>query len=182
MLHLENRVFQPKNAVVLRRKARQLCSDLDCIIRDCRVSSKNIEFDVSIDKDVLDLLVSRLNSIGPLDNARHVIEEQIEKNEAIEQGIFYFNNERFWECHEVFEGVWKKCYEGEKDLVQGIILVAAAFVHFQKNEDEICFSIIERALQKLSHASGMYHNIDVDAFCKKTQRIKNTGKISTFKI
>lgn len=182
MLHLKNHVFQPKTAVSLRRKARELCGDLDCIIRDCRVSSKHIEFDVSINKDSLELLVARLSSIGPLDDARLIVEEHFDKEEAIEKGIFYFNNERFWECHEVFEGVWKKCFEGEKDLVQGIILVAAALVHFQKDETDVCFSIIDRALQKLSSASGMYHKIDVDTFCEKVQKIKKTGKIATFAI
>lgn len=182
MLHLKNRVFQPKNAVSLRRKARELCSDLNCIIRDCRVSSKHIEFDVSINKESIDLLLSRLSSIGQLEDARHIVEEHIEKEDAINQGIFYFNNERFWECHEVFEGVWKKCYEGEKDLVQGIILVAAALVHFQKDENDVCFSIIDRALQKLANASGMYHKIDIDAFSEKVRQIKKTGKIATFAI
>ena len=52
------------------------------------------------------------------------------------------------------KGVWKKTHEGEKDLVQGIILVAAALVHYQKYENEICLSIMKRAMEKLSNASG----------------------------
>lgn len=182
MVHLKNNVFQPRNAVSLRRKARELCSDITCTIRDCRVSSNHIEFDISVDKDSLDLVIFRLGSIGQLNNARHISDEKLEKETAIEQGIFYFNNERFWESHEVFESVWKKCYEGEKDLLQGIILVAAALVHFQKDENDICFSILERALKKLSNASGMYYKIDIDKFCSKVQSIKKTGKIATFAI
>jgi len=182
MIHLKNHVFHPKNAVSIRRKAREITNDLNCIIRDCRVSSDKIEFDVSIAKESLEKLTFRLNSIGPLNSVRHIVEEKIEKEDAIKQGIFYFNNERFWESHEVFEGVWKKCYEGEKELVQGIILVAAALVHFQKNENDICFSILDRALQKLSHSSGMYYQIDMDAFYQKVQSMKKAGKISTFAI
>jgi hypothetical protein len=78
--------------------------------------------------------------------------------------------------------VWKKAHEGEKDLVQGIILVAAAFVHYQKNENEICLSIMKRAMEKLSSASGEYHDVDMDKFRKETEKIISSQKIKPFKI
>ena len=148
MLHLQNSGYGPKDAITLLAKARKLCSIKNSIVRDVRVSNKYIEFDISILKDDLDQIVRNFKTIGDLDHAKQVIEEEKEKEDAIKEGIFYFNNERFWECHEVLEGVWKNCYEGEKDLVQGIILIAAALVHFQKDEDEICLSIFGRALDK----------------------------------
>jgi hypothetical protein len=154
----------------------------DCTIRDCRVSTKYVEFDVSIDKSKMDGLVEKLKPIAPLDHARLVVEEHIPKEDAIRQGIFYFNDERFWEAHEVLEGVWKKCYEGEKDLVQGIILVAAALVHFQKDENSICLSVLGRAQDKLSKSTGLYHEINVDAIRKKLDAIRDSGKISLFTI
>ena len=51
--------------------------------------------------------------------------------------------------HEVLEGLWKISTGGEKDLLNGIILVAAAMVHFQKNEIGIGISILKRAMVKL---------------------------------
>jgi predicted metal-dependent hydrolase len=115
-------------------------------------------------------------------HAKHVIEEKIEKEKAVKDGIFFFNDERFWECHEVFEGIWKNCHGEEKMLVHGIILVAAALVHYQKDEDSICLSILGRALEKLSHSSGNYYNIDVDKLRSKVLDIRNSGKITTFEI
>lgn len=182
MLHLKNTSYVPSDASSLLRKARDLSKDLDVTVRDCRVASKLLEFDVSVDQNTLDKLVESLSSLAELDHAKHVIEEEIQKEDAIEDGIFYFNNERFWECHEVLEGVWKKCYEGEKDTVQGIILVAAALVHYQKNENEICISIFDRALKKLSNSTGIYHKIDVDKLRKQVMEIQSSGKISTFVI
>jgi predicted metal-dependent hydrolase len=137
---------------------------------------------VSIDKSKVDALVGRFAPIAPPDHARQVVDEHVEKEKAIKIGISYFNDERFWEAHEVFEGVWKKCFEGEKELVQGIILVAAALVHFQKDEKTICLSVLGRALQKLGHTSGTYHDIDVDALRRKILEIKNSGEISPFTI
>ncbi|MGI0086368.1 MAG: DUF309 domain-containing protein [Nitrosotalea sp.] len=182
MIHLKNTGYLPHDAPVLLKKADQLTSELDAIIRDTRVSKRYLEFDVSIAKEQLDLLVKKLGSIGDLDHARHLVEEEIEKDEALENGKLYFNSERFWECHEVLEGVWKKTDGGEKDLVQGIILTAAAFVHYQKYENDICLSIMNRAMQKLASSTGKYNGIDVDEFKKKIHDMVKTGKIATFAI
>jgi uncharacterized protein len=182
MIHLKNSGYMPQDAPKLLKKADQLTSELDATIRDTRVSKKYLEFDVSIPKEQLDLLVDKLEPIGKLDEARYLVEEKLEKKEAIENAKFYFNNERFWECHEVLEGVWKKTYEGEKDLVQGIILVAAAFVHYQKSENEICLSIMNRAVEKLKSATGIYYDINVNEFKRKSSDIIKTGNITTFTI
>lgn len=182
MLHLKNPGYLPHDAPVLLRKADDLTSGLDSLIRDTRVSKNYVEFDVSVPKEQLDVLVDKLSPIAALDHARHLVEEKMGKEEALDNAVFYFDNERFWECHEVLEGVWKATYEGEKDLVQGIILVAAAFVHHQKDEDEICISIMRRAMEKLASSTGKYHGIDVDRFKETVGGIISTGKISTFTI
>ena len=182
MIHLKNSGYLPTDATILLAKADQLTSLMNSVIRDVRVSTKYLEFDVSVNKEELETLVDRLAPIGPLDDARHIVEEKIEKEKAIDLAKQYFNNERFWECHEVLEGVWKKTYEGEKDLVQGIILVAAALVHYQKNENDICFSIMLRAMEKLSNANGIYHSIDIDRFRNKISEILSSKKIKTFTI
>ena len=61
-----------------------------------------------------------------------LLKKKSKKNQLIKDGIFYFNNERFWECHEAFEGAWKQCTGDEKELIQGLILVAAALVHLSE--------------------------------------------------
>ena len=182
MLHLKNNGYLPKDASTLLGNARYLSSEMDVIVRDARVSSKFLEFDVSINKQNLDSLLDNLFQIADIDHVKQVVEEKKDKEEGITEGISYFNNERFWECHEVLEGVWKNCSGEEKKLVQGIILVAAALVHYQKDQDEICISVLGRALDKLSHASGIYHKIDIDTLKKKVKQIIDSKKISIFEI
>ena len=182
MVHLKNLRYLPSDAPMLLTKADKLTSGMNRIIRDMRVSSKYLEFDVSVDKEQLDVIVEKLESLGPLDHAKHVIEEKMEKEEAIIQAKDYFNNERFWECHEVLEGVWKNTRQGEKELVQGIILVAAALVHYQKNETDICLSILKRTVEKFSNASSKYYSIDVDLIRKKIAEMISTKKMETFTI
>ena len=182
MVHLKNSGYVPTDATTLLAKADQLTSGMDVIVRDMRVSTKYLEFDVSVKKEELEEVVKKFQSIGSLNNARHVVEEKIEKEEALKRAKQYFNDEKYWECHEVLEGVWKKTHEGEKDLVQGIILIAAALVHYQKNENDICLSIMRRAMEKLSSSSGVYHDIDMDKFRKITENMISSGKIGPFMI
>ena len=182
MLHLKNKGYLPKNSRELVYKARDLCSDMHASIRVARIATKFVELDVSVDQDDMQSLVDRLSPIGTLDNARHVIEEEIAKEKGVKDGIFYFNNERFWESHEAFEGVWKKCVGREKELVQGIILLAVAFAHAQKNEDSIGIGMLQRALDKLGNSPSMYSTIDVDRIRKKIKDMQEENKLTIFEI
>ncbi len=184
MLHLKNSSDLDRHmAKEILRKSRSIVSGMDLILRDCRVSKKYVEFDTTVSQSNLDELIEKLSSIGSLDHAKRVIEETFEKDEAISQGISYFNNERFWECHEVLEGVWKKCINGEeKLLVQGLILVAAGLVHYQKDEDEVCISIFNRAMEKLKNASGDYNGIQIDKIKKTVTEMISSKVICSFMI
>ena len=183
MLHLKNSSnLDRKMAKDILRQSRRLTSEMNLILRDCRISKKYVEFDTSILQSKLDELIEKLSSIGPLDHAKHVVEEIIEKEEAISEGISYFNNERFWECHEILEGVWKNCDGDEKFLVQGLILVAAGLVHYQKDEDSICISIFNRALEKLENSNGQYYNIDIDKIKKTVNEMIISKDVSSFLI
>lgn len=182
MIHLKNNGYHPIHSSDLVHRARELCSDMRASIRVARVASKFLEFDVSINPDDLDLLIEKLSPIGKLDNARHVIEEKIEKEEGLQDGVFYFNNERFWESHESLEGVWKKCYGKEKELVQGIILLAVAFAHRQKDESSIGLGMLGRALEKLGDSPAVYGNIDVDRIRNKIKEMQTTKDLAIFEI
>jgi predicted metal-dependent hydrolase len=182
MLHLKNDKFRPPDSRELVHKARNLCSDMNASVRVARVASKFIEFDIEVEKEKLDLLIDKFSSIGKLDNARHIVEEKIIKETGIKDGIFYFNNERFWECHEAFEGVWKECYGREKELVQGIILLAVAFAHSQKNDYLIGLGMLGRALEKLGTSPIKYHNIDVDLIRSKIIEMQKSKTLTIFEI
>ncbi len=179
MLHLNNSGYTRQDAPSILRRARTLTGP-DVTVRDVRVASGHIELDITIPDDLLSSTVASLVPVGSLRDARLVVEEAVPKDTAMAQGIEYFNGERFWECHESLEGVWKECYEGEKDLVQGVILVAAGLVHYQKNRDDICLSIFGRAQRKLSTCTGMYYDIDVDSLRDRLDHMMRTGTISTF--
>ena len=182
MVHLKNSGYVTTDATILLAKADHLISEMDVIVRDMRVSTKYLEFDVSVKKDELDNVVKKFESIGLLYDARQVVEEKIQKEEALVKAKQYFNDERYWECHEVLEGVWKNTQGKEKDLVQGIILVAAGLVHYQKDENDICLSILKRAKEKLSNSSDRYNGFDIDYFRKMVEKMISSRIIGPFMI
>ncbi|MFQ5970448.1 MAG: DUF309 domain-containing protein [Nitrososphaerales archaeon] len=179
---LQNKGFSAKNAKELLERARSLVNDDTVILRDTRVSSKNIEFDIGAAGEQLDLLLKKLSIIAPIATYNEIVDKVIEKDHAIEYGKSLFNNERYWECHEALEGVWRNTSGNEKELLQGMILVSAAFVHSQKDEDDTCLSILDRALEKLQNAKGIYYGIDTDRFKRLIANIIATKSIQYFRI
>jgi hypothetical protein len=182
MVHLQNRVHTSKDATSLLYKAREL-AEADVIIRDVRVSKKYIELDTSLPDDMsIDDLARRLAPISPLVSYEHIVERHMEKDEAIRRAVELFNDEKYWGAHEALEGVWKSATGEEKSILNGIILVAAAFVHDEKDEPEICLSILQRARKKLEGATGKYHGINIDRIADQISKIINSGRIERFMI
>ncbi len=182
MLHFKNTKYGPEHSREIIYKARDLTSDLDASVRVARIARKFVEIDVGVEKEDLDILVEKLSPIGPIDNIRHVFEEEIEKEQGITDGIFYFNNERFWESHESFEGVWKQCFGREKEILQGIILFAVAFAHAQEDELNIGIGMLHRVLDKLGTSPSMYHSIDIDRIRNKATEMQQANNLTIFEI
>ena len=182
MIHLQHTRYAPADSRKVVHLARDLASEMNASVRVARIASSFVELDVSVDEGDLDTLIAKLAPIGPVDNIRHVFEEEIDKEQGIADGIFYFNSERFWESHEAFEGVWKKCFGREKELVQGIILMAVAFAHGQKDEHRIGIGMLRRVLEKLGTSPSTYHAIDIDRIRENALSMQRANRLTLFEI
>jgi len=183
MVYLNNQQFSSLDANFILKKARKSVGTYDIIVRDCRVSRFFIELDISISKEEkIENIIDSLKEISSLKEFVEVRERVYKKKEAIERSIQLFNAEKYWWSHEVLEGIWKIASGSEKELLNGLILVAAAFVHDQKNEKEISLSILQRALIKLFSSSGTYYAINVDIIKEKIKNIIENKQISRFTI
>ncbi|MEM2760674.1 MAG: DUF309 domain-containing protein [Nitrososphaerales archaeon] len=181
IVHLRNNGFSSRKASELLLQARNLVDD-KAIIRDSRISSKYIEFDITVESDELENILTNLSSISQIASVTEIKDKEMQKEKAIEYAKLLFNDERYWECHEVLEGVWKKEGGGEKSLLQGIILTCAAFVHSQKDENDVCLSILHRAIEKLQVANGTYYGIDVDRLKELVRSIIDVKSVTHFKV
>jgi len=107
-----------------------------------------------------------------------------DKEETIKESIQLFNQQRYWECHEALEQIWRRETNPiEKALQQGVILSASALVHAQKDEDAICIGMIPSALTRLNQwKEGSYYSLNVDLLKRSMEEILKSGKITYPKI
>lgn len=183
MVYLKNEKYSSQDASSILSLSRNILQDYKIIIRDVRVASGFLEFDMSISPSLdLEKIKSKLTQIGPFIEIDTIVETELNKKTSLKLARQLFNNEKYWKTHEVLEGVWKHSQGDERALLNGIILVAAALVHYQKGEYAICISILKRALNKLQKAYGHYHDIDIDLLKTHTGDIINSNRISKFKI
>ncbi len=69
-----------------------------------------------------------------------------------------FNQEAFWESHEVLEGPWR---ETGSDFYHGLILYASAFVHVQRGNPHGIAAQLVKAERFLQEFRPAYLGIDV---------------------
>ena len=131
-----------------------------------------------------ELFLSAVRPLANLEFARdlNVAPPHKPENELFAEARDLFNEERYWECHEVLEGVWRVKEGGEKRFLQGIILVCAAFVHHQKGEDAVAFSVLGRASKQLEYSEGGYHGIDVLALQRDVSKVLGGKRFFCFRI
>ena len=128
--------------------------------------------------------LAALEPLGRVDFWRdlQVPQPPMTKAESVAEAVLLFNAERFWEGHEVLESLWRVAEGEEKSLLQGLILVCAAFVHMQKDEVEVALGIAKRSLAKLSGGPGTYHGISVAAVRKSVRTMVDEGALFLFKL
>lgn len=120
------------------------------------------------------LTVRRLDSVSPIKRSREEILQEAKK---------YFNEERFWEVHETLEDLWRIETGVERELLQGLILYAAAYVHQQRARYERVIPVLERALAKIEASGiGAYDGFDLKKIKEKGAVFLKTGKMTPFRL
>jgi len=77
------------------------------------------------------------------------------------EGIKLFNQEEFYDCHEVLEDVWKDQLNPEKQLTQGIIQVAVALYHSRRDNFVGAEKLLVRGEARIRQSLEIATPIDV---------------------
>src|SRR6266571_7891609 len=167
-----NQAYAPKDVRILQTKIRELLGSTDKI-GNLRVSTTAIEFDIFADESDLvrskSLLEAKISKVVTLRSLESRISTRPE-SEALREGIDLFNQERFWEAHEVLEEIWHPATGADRDTIQGLILTAAALVHYQKDEKSVCVSILGRAKEKLG-TRDQFKGLDIRGLRVRIEQI-----------
>lgn len=79
-----------------------------------------------------------------------------------DQGLRLFNNGAFWESHEAWEEVWKRCSEDSRIFFQGLIQVAAGFHQLRRGIYHGVDKHFRNALWKLELFRPTFLGVQVD--------------------
>jgi len=144
-----------------------------------------LEVDVFVNsRPDLDLFQAALEPISKIEFIHDLNEAPPHKSkeEIISEAGSYFNSERFWEAHETLEALWRVSSGDEKLLLQGLILVCAAFVHHQKSEEETGQSVLRRGSRQLNWPESSYEGIDLERLRRRVQNMLVTKRFRVFSI
>jgi predicted metal-dependent hydrolase len=73
-----------------------------------------------------------------------------------------FNQQMFYEAHEVLEALWLTARKGPNDdFYRGLIQLAGAFVHLQKDRPRPAAALFERARANLQKYPAIHEQLEV---------------------
>src|SRR5437762_7823989 len=88
-----------------------------------------------------------------------------------------WNEQRYYEAHDVLEQLWLKTDSDDADFFKGLIQAAGAFVHLQKNFEhpshpkhgrrlQPAVRLFQLAEKNLAIYAPLHHGLDVSALCR----------------
>lgn len=144
-----------------------------------------LEVDVFVPSDSdFRLLTAALEPLAEVEFGRNLDDPPPyrSKEATLAEAVRYFDAERFWECHEALEPVWREAKGEERRLVQALILVCAALVHEQRGERDVALGIYRRALPQIAWGDRTYVGIDVASLRRNVERSLASGDVAPFRI
>lgn len=170
----------PREGANLIRRLRSLIEPLQGRAINLRISAFALEFDLFCLPEARDEMLEALKPFGvPLTVKRLDGNPPSPTDEAVIAEVRQLSGEhRFWEVHEVLEGLWKKSEGSEKKLVQALIIAAAALVHFQKDELAVAWRMLEDAVKRLENSPTLYRGLAIASYRQALQAMILSREIS----
>jgi uncharacterized protein len=86
------------------------------------------------------------------------------------EGIRLFNEEEFFECHDVLEEIWSECQGEEKSFLQGLIQASVALFHFGNENYGGAKKLYVTSLKRLDTYGDDYMGIQLARFREDFRR------------
>jgi hypothetical protein len=85
----------------------------------------------------------------------------VARSSFLQRGVELFNAERFWDAHEAWEQIWLAAQGDEKQFLQGLIQLAAAYHHVQRGTSPRgAVRLFDAALRRLAPHPPLHDGID----------------------
>jgi predicted metal-dependent hydrolase len=84
-----------------------------------------------------------------------------------------FNDGWYFESHETLEDLWMVTPLPEREMFQGIIQLAAAFVHYARGERAGVLKLLNAAIDKLRRFEPERFGVDITKLVQETSRARD---------
>ena len=98
------------------------------------------------------------------------------RHPKLEEFIRLFNEEHFFEAHEVLEELWLVSTGEQKTFYQGLIQCAVALAHWKKNNQRGAHQVGRRSISKLKHFENTTETIHVTELITECERFLASEK------
>src|SRR3954453_4651688 len=85
-------------------------------------------------------------------------------------GILFFNEEDFFEAHEVWEGLWMECAGPERRFIQALIQAAVALYHFGNGNLRGALKLYQSSHDYMKAYESPYLGLDWLVFSEQMDR------------
>ena len=89
---------------------------------------------------------------------------------SLARGVELFNACHFWEAHEAWEEIWLTSSGDEKQFLQGLIQLAAAYHHVHRGTFPGAIRLFEAALRRLEPFPANHDGIDRESAVRAAER------------
>ena len=177
--------YTSENRESIAERIREAVNNGTARAVNVRVAGPAVEFDLFADSEAeVRAAVTRLRPFGEILTVRRLDGTPPKlppKEEVLHEARRLFNEERFWEVHETLEDLWRRESGAERDLLQGLILFAAAYVHQQRARYPRVLPVLERAMGKLRGSSlDRYGPFDLTLIRAKGESYLMSGQMTPF--
>ena len=83
------------------------------------------------------------------------------------EGIELFNQEKYFEAHEIWEGVWLRSSDPTRIFYQALIQSAGALLHLRNGNRKGALSLFEASLDKFSRVPQEFLGLQVQEFSRR---------------
>jgi predicted metal-dependent hydrolase len=87
---------------------------------------------------------------------------QLVQDKRYQTGAICYRQQQFFEAHEHWEELWKTLQGEERELVQALIQLAAAWVKWQRSEPIGMHRLLAGALRRLQTLPSLCAGVDVE--------------------
>ena len=99
--------------------------------------------------------------------------EEEKKEQLFSDGLRAYEENKFFEAHELWEELWSEYYLADRTLIQGLIQLTVSFVHLGNGNLNGAKSLLNKSAEKFSSFSGVHRGINIDNLKQQIVEIIN---------